>query len=133
MLDRDTILLRRAAPPLDRAWALAWQRAARLSHGCARAARRMPVTEQVSLAARLRAAARVVPARVATGQGCARAAERAYHLAIARGALGEVEGMLSIVLRLGYLPADESERLLARCAEARRLLGRLVAATWLSA
>jgi four helix bundle protein len=124
----------RRAPPVDRAWAGAWQQAARLAHACDRLSRRMDDAGGASLGARLRSAARVVPLQVAVGQGCTRAAERAYHLAVARGALGEVEGALVVLARrLDYLAAEHAAPLLARCRAARLALGRLVAATWAGA
>lgn len=112
-------------PPLEPPWPLAWQRAVRLTHACDRATHHLPDAERPSLGAQLRHAARAVPAHLATGHGCARQAERAFHLAVARGSLVELETRLRQAQRLGHLPPEHIDRLWTYCGEVRVLLGRL--------
>ena len=66
-----------------------------------------------------------MPSNIAEGQGRASTKESLNHLSIARGSLMELETQLLIAQRLGYITADQVDRILASTAEVGRLLNGL--------
>lgn len=125
----------RPAPPSPRgrAWPEAWRHAVRLARAGDRATHHLPAGERDVLGARLRRAARAVAAQLAAGHDCTRPAERAFHLAVARGSLGEVETCVRQACRRGLLPAEPLELLTTRCADVRRALGEIAVLAWCDA
>jgi four helix bundle protein len=77
------------------------------------------------LGAQLRRAAVSVPANVAEGHGRLLRGEYLHHLSIARGSLKELETLLSIAERLGYISADRLANAAKLCEPTSRMLTRL--------
>ena len=91
-------------------------------------AKNLPRSEEYGLASQIRRAAVSVPANIAEGSGRLHRAEFRQHVSISRGSLLELETLLLITVRLGYL----SEALCADCirliAEISRMLTMLLRA-----
>jgi four helix bundle protein len=85
-----------------------------------------PKTETYGLATQLRRAVVSIPSNIAEGQARLTTAEFKQSLGHARGSLMEVETYILLAQELGYLQNDESEGLLARTAEVRKILNGLL-------
>lgn len=103
-----------------------WQRAMNLVVSCYRASERFPQRERYGLARQLQRAAASVPANIAEGQGRSLTKEFIYRLSIAYGSLMEVETLLLIAQRLGYIDAGALEGVLEECAVVGRMLNGLM-------
>ena len=102
-----------------------WKKAIELVIGCYRHTDLFPAKEQFGLTSQIRRAAVSVSANIAEGQARFHTAEFLYHLSVASGSLAELETLLEISSRLGYLQRRELEQLLAGCSEVGRMLHRL--------
>src|SRR5688500_1847747 len=80
-----------------------WQAAMDLGVESYRVGELMPSRERFGLVAQIRRAAVSIPANIAEGHGRLRRGEYLHHLSIARGALKELETLLALAERLGYL------------------------------
>ena len=84
----------------------------------------MPLSpaEQFGLTSQIRRAAVSVPANLAEGQG--REAPKPFlnHLGIARGSLAELDTLLLLAVRLGYLAEADLTGIGGQIIEVRRLL-----------
>lgn len=87
-----------------------------------------PNSEKFGLIQQLRRSAVSVPSNIAEGQGRRNDREFNQYLRIAHGSLREAETQISIGQRLGYCSISTEEELLARCAEAGRLIQGLLRA-----
>lgn len=85
----------------------------------------LPAREQFGLVAQIRRAAISVPANIAEGYGRLRRGEYLNHLSIARGSLKELETLLAIAERLGYVAASELAQFAELCDFVSRMLTRL--------
>jgi four helix bundle protein len=103
-----------------------WNEAMALVEQIYRASSRFPPDERVGLTAQIRRAAASIPSNI--GEGRRRTRQRAYlhHLDIALGSQGEVEVQLELARRLGFLSAEDYERLADRAAQVGRMLYRLI-------
>ncbi|QTN19632.1 four helix bundle protein [Brevundimonas sp. AJA228-03] len=103
-----------------------WQKALIFVERVYAVSRSWPADERFGLTGQVRGAAVSVPSNVA--EGCGRRSTPAFinHLAIARGSLAEVETQLILAERLGYLPADERDAVLALADEISRMLASLI-------
>jgi four helix bundle protein len=108
---------------------IAWRKAMDFVIEIYRVTRAFPRDELYGLTGQLRRVAVSVPSHIAEGQ--AHYSQREFHhfLSDARGSLVEVETQLIIAKRVGYLPQEEADALLARAAELGRILNGLVAST----
>ena len=88
-------------------------------------ARSLPKVELFALAAQMRRAAVSIPANIAEGHGRASRADYARFISIARGSLMELETLLLIARRRGYLNDGDAREVLAMSAEVSRMLSRL--------
>ncbi|MDQ3997182.1 MAG: four helix bundle protein, partial [Gemmatimonadota bacterium] len=75
----------------------------------------LPARERFGLVAQIRRAATSVPSNVAEGNGRVHRREYLHHLSIARGSLNELQTLIAIADRLGYLPAAELARFAELC------------------
>jgi four helix bundle protein len=101
---------------------IAWQRAMDFVEDVYRATKTFPKEELYGLTNQLRRCSVSIPSNIAEGQGRRTGAEFAHRLSIAHGSVREAETQLLIAKRLGYLKAEETERLLDRAAEIGRLI-----------
>lgn len=102
-----------------------WQRAMELAEEAYRLARKLPKTEEYRLTSQLVRAAVSVPANIAEGHARASRREFMNFLSISRGSLAEVETLLILATRVGYLPAAEVEKANGQIAEVGRMLNSL--------
>jgi four helix bundle protein len=93
---------------------------------------RLPDKERFRLVDQITRAAVSVPANLAEGHARGPARDYAQFVAIARGSLMETETLLTLAVRLGYLPAQECDSTFGLITEVskmtavlrKRLLGR---------
>jgi four helix bundle protein len=106
-----------------------WQKGMDLAELCYVMTRSFPSDERFALTAQIRRAAVSIPANVAEGHGSLLSGRYAYHVAIARGSVKELETHVLLAQRLGYLTlADEFFRLTSEISRMlvtlrKRLLG----------
>ena len=105
---------------------IVWQRAMELVPSVYGLSNRLPKEEQFGLISQIRRAAVSVPANIAEGQ--AREGSKAFsnHLSIARGSLAELDTLLLLSVRLGYLMEPDLAAVTAQIIEVRRLLQGLL-------
>ncbi len=99
-----------------------WRRAILLVEHCYRATTQFPKSELYGISLQLRRAAISIAANVAEGHS--RRTTRAFlnHVNIALGSQGEVETLLEIADRLGYLASNDKSRLTDDVDHVGRLL-----------
>jgi S23 ribosomal protein. len=85
-----------------------------------------PKHELYGLVSQARRAAISVPANIAEGAGRRSTGEFIQFVGIARGSLAEIETLLVVAGRLGYLEATTQELLLSEVAEVGRMLTGLI-------
>ena len=103
----------------------AWQVAMDLVVESYRVVKLLPGDERFELARQITCAAVSVPANIAEGYGRLRRGEYLNHLSIARGSLKELETLLTIAERLGYVTAGELASSAELCDHVSRMLTRL--------
>jgi four helix bundle protein len=91
-----------------------------------RSTARFPKDELFGLTSQVRRAVVSIPSNIADGQGRLSENEFRYFLGQARGSLMEVETQVQIGENLGYMPQEETRRLLQSCAEVGRILNGLI-------
>lgn len=89
---------------------------------CYSTARSFPRDERFGLVSQLQRAAVSVPANIAEGNGRRHRKEYLHHLSIAKGSLNEVETLVLVAERLGYLPSETPATLINRINEVGRAL-----------
>ena len=102
---------------------IAWQRAMDLVY---RVTRGWPSGRGVRPTGQVRRAAISVTANIAEGQGRSGPREFLHHLSIAHGSLAEVESLLLVSHRQGYVDTPDLDRLFVVLDETRRLLRGLI-------
>jgi len=105
---------------------VAWQKAMDLVTAVYRSTARFPKDELFGLTSQVRRAVVSIPSNIAEGQGRLSEKEFRYFLGQARGSLMEVETQVQIGENLGYMPQEETRRLLQSCAEVGRILNGLI-------
>jgi four helix bundle protein len=100
----------------------AWQQAVDLVPPVYSLLRRLPKEETYALAAQIRRAVVSVAANIAEGHARQHTREFVQHLSIARGSLAEVDTLLVIAVRLGYVEAAEVEAIGAQMKSIRMVL-----------
>jgi four helix bundle protein len=83
-----------------------WQLAMELVPEAYQVARGLPAVERFELASQIRRAAVSIPANIAEGQARQHTREFVQHLSIARGSLAELQTLLLLAERLGYVQQD---------------------------
>ena len=99
-----------------------WGRAMDLAEQTYRLTRGFPKDELYRLTAQLTRAGASVPANIAEGNGRATRREYAHFASIARGSALEVETLLLLVIRLGYVTNEAAQPLLDLCDRVSRML-----------
>jgi four helix bundle protein len=105
---------------------IAWQKAMDLAPQVYRLVRKLPREELYGLSDQIRRAVVSVPANIAEGQARRQPTEFAHFLSIARGSLAELDTLLLLAQRLGYLTDEDLEAMAPRIVEVRRLLQGLI-------
>jgi four helix bundle protein len=105
---------------------IAWQKAMDLVDSIYSVTKRWPRDEVLGLTAQIRRAAISVTSNVAEGQGRSGPREFLHHLSMAHGSLSEVDNLLEVAQRQGYVDDHSSPMLFAQVEEARRLLRGLI-------
>jgi len=103
-----------------------WQQAIELVPKVYEVVRVLPSEERYELASQIRRAVVSVPANIAEGQARQHPKEFLQGLYIARGSLAEVETLLIVAMRLGYLSEDKLEEVQQAIADVRMPLQGLV-------
>jgi four helix bundle protein len=106
---------------------IVWQRAMELVPAVYLVARNLPAQERYALSDQLRRSAVSVPANIAEGQGRQHRRQFMHALMIARGRLAEVDTLLEIAVRLGYVSIDLTRPANALVVSTGQLLERLIA------
>ena len=104
-----------------------WQASMELVTDCYKATESFPKSETYGLSSQLQRAAVSVPGNIAEGQGRHHLKEYLHHLSIAHGSLLELEALVEIAARLGYLPADVLASFREKTASIGRMLNGLMA------
>ena len=103
-----------------------WCDAMTLVEDVYRVSSHFPSHERFGLTAQIRRAAVSIPSNIGEGKRRKRYRAFLHHLDIALGSQGEVEVQLEIAHRLGFIPSDDSERVMNRVAEVGRMLNGLI-------
>jgi four helix bundle protein len=85
-----------------------WQKSMDLAEACYLVTRDFPSMERFGLISQVRRAAVSIPSNIAEGHGTTLAKKFAYHLAMARGSLMELETQILLAERLGYVKRSNS-------------------------
>jgi four helix bundle protein len=103
----------------------AWKSAMDLVEQCYRQSASFPRSEMYGLTSQLRRAVVSIPSNVA--EGYCRRTTKAYanHVSIALGSHGELETLIELASRLGFLSATDRPPLQDRCDSVGRLLSGL--------
>lgn len=102
-----------------------WQRGIELVVACYDIAKLLPREERFELSAQLRSAAVSVPTNVAEGHDRRGPNEYAHHVSMAQGSAAEVDTLLVIVDRLGFVTRARLRRASEERQRASRMLARL--------
>jgi len=105
---------------------IVWQKAMELVPAVYAVVKKLPAEERYALSDQIRRAVVSVPANIAEGQARQHAAEFAQHLAIARGSLAELDTLLLVAQRLGYVSESELQPITPLLTDVRRLLQALL-------
>ncbi len=84
-----------------------WQEAMELVPEVYGLIQRLPKIETFAMADQMRRAAVSIPANIAEGQSRRHAREFLQHVSIVRGSLAELETLLLLAARLGYIASEE--------------------------
>ena len=102
-----------------------WQKAMDLVEQVYQATGAWPREEIYGLTSQIRRAAVSIPSNIAESQGRGSTAEFLRGLRISYGSLLEVETQILLAQRLGFLPPERKDQLLAKTAEVGRLINGL--------
>ncbi len=105
---------------------IVWQKAIDLVPAVYALIRRFPQEENFALTQQVRRAVVSVSANVAEGQARNHRKEFAQHLSVAKGSLAELDTLLTVAERLGYLSQEDLSKVEALIADVRRPLGALI-------
>lgn len=103
-----------------------WQISVDLVETVYRLTRNWPNHELYGLVSQARRASVSVPANIAEGAGRRSTGEFIQFVGIARGSLAELETLVVVAARLGYLEESVSDHLLSDIAEVGRMLTGLM-------
>ena len=106
---------------------IAWQKAVTLVTEVYAITTQFPGNEIYGLTSQLRRASVSIPSNIAEGHGRATKGEYIQFLGHARGSLCEVQTQIFIAHRLGYVPQERKENVIAMTDELARILNGLIA------
>lgn len=105
-----------------------WQRSVEFAVSCCRVADRFPTSGRFGLTSQLKRATISISANIAEDDGRTHLGDYLRHLSIARGSLSEVEALLTVAQRLGYLSEESLAELLEVADHIGRMLTRMLRA-----
>jgi|KBSSwiStaDraftv2_1062776.scaffolds.fasta_scaffold1204019_1 four helix bundle protein len=103
----------------------AWKQAMDLVEQCYRISKGFPRDERFGLTSQLRRAAVSIPSNVAEGHCRRKTRVYAHHVSIALGSHGELETLIEVSTRLGFISPQERRGLQERTDSVGRLLSGL--------
>ncbi len=104
-----------------------WQSSMELVTDCYKATESFPKAETYGLSSQLQRAAVSIPANIAEGKGRYHLKEYLHHLSMAHGSLLELETLLEIAGRLGYLGSKDAAVFRERTEGVGKMLNGLMA------
>jgi four helix bundle protein len=105
---------------------IVWQRAIELVPQVYQLTKRFPSDELYGITSQIRRAMISVPANIAEGQGRHHPKEFFNFLSIARGSLAEVDTLLIVACKLGYLHEEQLEKFESQIIRIRQLIQKLM-------
>jgi four helix bundle protein len=103
-----------------------WQQAINLAPAVYELLKKFPKEENYALAGQIRRAAVSVPANIAEGQARQHTKEFLQHLCIAKGSIAELDTLLIVAEKLGYLKRQDLEEVEAKMIDLRMPLQGLI-------
>jgi four helix bundle protein len=97
-----------------------------LAESCYRWTRQFPRDELFGLTSQIRRAAGSVPANIAEGHGRENTGSFMQHLRISQGSLKEMETHLLLAERVGIVPAQDLQPVLAQCERLGKMIRALI-------
>ena len=97
-----------------------------LAESCYRLTRQFPRDELFGLTSQIRRSAGSVPANIAEGHGRDNTGNFVQHLRIAQGSLKELETHLILAERVGILPSQDLQAVLALCESLGKMVRALI-------
>jgi four helix bundle protein len=103
-----------------------WQDAMTLAESCYRLTRQFPRDEVFGLTSQIRRAAGSIPANIAEGHGRENTGSFVQHLRISQGSLKEMETHLLLADRVGIVPEQDLQPVLAQCESLGKMIRALI-------
>jgi four helix bundle protein len=97
-----------------------------LAESCYRLTRQFPREELFGLTSQIRRAAGSIPANIAEGHGRENTGSFVQHLRISQGSLKEMETHLLLADRVGIMPEQDLQPVLARCESLGKMIRALI-------
>lgn len=104
----------------------AWQKSMELAVMVYEVTVEFPKEERYGIVSQMRRSAISIPSNIAEGHSRNTTGEYIQFLGIAKGSLAELETLIMISLRLGYIDELRSQVALEHCTQAGRLLNGLI-------
>jgi four helix bundle protein len=97
-----------------------------LAEFCYRLTRQFPRDELFGLTSQIRRAAGSIPANIAEGHGRENTGSFVQHLRISQGSLKEMETHLLLAERVGIVPEQDLQPVLAQCESLGKMIRALI-------
>lgn len=104
-----------------------WQRSITLVEQAYKLTGSFPSTEKYGLSSQLQRAAVSISLNIAEGYGRSHRGDYLRFLSISKGSVAEVETLLIISVRLGFLTRDETVETWETCQQVAQMLSKLIA------
>lgn len=105
---------------------IVWQKAMDLVKTVYLSTSKLPTHERYGMISQMRRAAVSIPSNIAEGQSRNSTGEFRQQLGVSKGSLAELETLVQLTSRLGYLSEAETTHLQTKCSEISRLLSGLL-------
>jgi four helix bundle protein len=104
-----------------------WQRSITLVEQAYKLTASFPLSERYGLSSQLQRAAVSISLNIAEGYGRSHRGDYLRFLSIAKGSVAEVETLLIISVRLGFVTRDETLETWETCQQVAQMLSKLIA------